>query len=46
MEDSLVTTNIRQRPMRTLISVIGVALGVVLIVLVLLYLLGGSRLSI
>src|SRR5262245_47041802 len=34
MEDSLVTTNIRQRPMRTLISVIGVALGVVLIVLV------------
>src|SRR6185503_1481542 len=34
MEDSLVTTNIRQRPMRTLISVVGVALGVVLIVLV------------
>jgi putative ABC transport system permease protein len=34
MEDSLVATNIRQRPMRTVISVIGVALGVVLIVLV------------
>ncbi|MFN0108423.1 MAG: ABC transporter permease [Blastocatellia bacterium] len=31
--DSLVTSNIRQRPMRTLISVAGVALGVVLIVL-------------
>src|SRR5688572_10943043 len=34
MKDSLVATNIRQRPMRTLISVVGVALGVVLIVLV------------
>ena len=34
MDNSLVTANVRQRPMRTLISVIGVALGVVLIVLV------------
>src|SRR5690349_12338957 len=34
MNDSLVTTNVRQRPMRTLISVVGVALGVVLVVLI------------
>lgn len=33
MSDSLVVANLRQRPIRTLISVIGVALGVVLIVL-------------
>ncbi len=31
--DNLITANIRQRPMRTLISVLGVALGVVLIVI-------------
>ncbi|MCI0662151.1 MAG: ABC transporter permease, partial [Acidobacteria bacterium] len=31
--DSLVISNIRQRPMRTLISVIGVALGVILVAL-------------
>ena len=29
--DSLILANIRQRPTRTLVSVIGVALGVVLI---------------
>lgn len=34
MDNSLVATNVRQRPLRTLISVVGVALGVVLIVLV------------
>src|SRR5262249_17469162 len=32
--DSLVTANVRQRPMRTLISMVGVALGVVLVVLI------------
>ncbi|HKQ73621.1 MAG TPA: FtsX-like permease family protein [Blastocatellia bacterium] len=32
--DNLVLSNIRQRPMRTLISVMGVALGVILIVLI------------
>src|SRR5437899_2132248 len=31
--DSLVISNIRQRPTRTLVSVIGVALGVVLVIL-------------
>ncbi|HEY6045490.1 MAG TPA: hypothetical protein VIU65_02740 [Pyrinomonadaceae bacterium] len=31
--DSLVTSNIRQRPVRTIISVIGVALGVALVML-------------
>jgi len=31
--DSLVTSNIRQRPLRSIISVIGVALGVVLVML-------------
>jgi putative ABC transport system permease protein len=31
--DNLIVANIRQRPMRTLISVVGVALGVVLIVI-------------
>ena len=31
--DNLVTSNIRQRPIRTLVSVAGVALGVVLIML-------------
>jgi hypothetical protein len=31
--DNLVISNIRQRPVRTLISVIGVALGVILVAL-------------
>src|SRR5678809_448464 len=31
--DNLVTSNIRQRPIRTLVSVAGVALGVILIML-------------
>src|SRR5262245_10908880 len=34
MNDSLVVNNVRQRPIRTLISVVGVALGVVLTVLI------------
>src|SRR5262249_30656837 len=33
MSDSLITANVRQRPVRTLVSIVGVALGVVLIVL-------------
>ena len=31
--DSLIVANIRQRPLRTAISIIGVALGVILVVL-------------
>jgi len=33
MSKSLVTANLRQRPVRTLISVVGVALGIVLVIL-------------
>ncbi|MEW6735291.1 MAG: FtsX-like permease family protein [Acidobacteriota bacterium] len=34
LRESLVAANVRQRPLRTLVSVIGVALGVVLVVLI------------
>src|SRR5437868_4331129 len=33
MSESLVAANVRQRPVRTLVSIVGVALGVVLIVM-------------